>query len=219
MESNLKNKKQAFEIHAFEPSIHTFKILESNTKKLLQNIDSKNCTILDSINSEILETNDIKITLNNCGLGLQNETLTLYYDSIASGLSSLARRRLEHFNIDFSMSERVQIRSLDNYCAAFGITHIHLLKIDVEGFELNVLNGAREMFKRGAIDIVTFEFGGCNIDTRTYFQDFWYFFKEQKYQIYRILPNEKLYKIEQYKELYEQFVTTNYIALRQDFRI
>lgn len=204
---------KAFQIHAFEPSIHTFKILESNTENLLQN-PSKS-TKQDSITSKILESKRLQITLNNCALGLKDETLTLYYNEIASGLSSLAKRRLEHFNIDFSMSENVRVTSLESYCAARGITHINLLKIDVEGFELNVLNGARAMFEQGKIDIVTFEFGGCNIDTRTFFQDFWYFFKEQKMQIYRILPNEKLYKIEHYKELYEQFVTTNYIAVRE----
>lgn len=44
------------------------------------------------------------------------------------------------------------------------------------------------MFERGAIDRVTFEFGGCNIDTRTYFQDYWYFFKTFGFRVFRITP-------------------------------
>ncbi|MGX2983471.1 hypothetical protein [Helicobacter sp. 23-1045] len=71
------------------------------------------------------------------------------------------------------------------------------------------------MFAKNAIDIATFEFGWCNIDTRTFFQDFWYFFKEQKMQLYRILPNGALYKIHTYKEIYEQFTTTNFVAVRE----
>ena len=64
--------------------------------------------------------------------------------------------------------------------------------------------------------MVTFEFGGCNIDTRTYFQDFWYFFKDKNMLIYRILPHNRLYKILSYNEMYEQFTTTNYLATSND---
>lgn len=62
--------------------------------------------------------------------------------------------------------------TVDDYCRESHVEHIHLLKIDVEGHELDVLHGATEMFQRKAIDVVTFEFGGCNIDTHTFFQNF-----------------------------------------------
>ena len=152
------------------------------------------------------------ITLNNFGLGAENATATLHYDTKGSGLASLTKRRLEHFNIDFKQSEAVKIITLDEYCRTQNISRIHLLKMDVEGHELDILNGAKEMFAKKAIDIATFEFGGCNIDTRTFFQDFWYFFTAQKMQIYRILPNGNLHKIHAYKEIYEQFTTTNFVA-------
>jgi hypothetical protein len=62
-----------------------------------------------------------------------------------------------------------------------------------------------------ATNIFQFEFGGCNIDSRTYFQDFWYFFKENNFVIHRITPFG-LEKIERYRESDEFFSTTNYIA-------
>lgn len=139
----------------------------------------------------------------------------LYYNEKGSGLASLTKRRLEHFNIDFKESEEVKIISLDEYCKMRNIKHITLLKMDIEGHELDILRGATEMFANNAIDIVTFEFGGCNIDTRTFFQDFWYFFKEQKMQICRILPSGEMYKIPAYSELYEQFTTTNFVVLKE----
>jgi nucleoside-diphosphate-sugar epimerase len=38
-------------------------------------------------------------------------------------------------------------------------------------------------------DGVNFEFGGCNIDTRTHFHDFWYLLVElYKYKLYLITP-------------------------------
>ena len=38
----------------------------------------------------------------------------------------------------------MDIDTIDNYCAENSIDHIHLLKIDIEGHELDVLSGARE---------------------------------------------------------------------------
>lgn len=71
------------------------------------------------------------------------------------------------------------------------------------------------MFSQSAIDLVTFEFGGCNIDTRTYFQDFFYFFQDRKMRIARITPAGYLYELESYKEVFEQFRTTNFICYRR----
>jgi hypothetical protein len=84
--------------------------------------------------------------------------------------------------------------------------------MDVEGNELNILNGAKRMIENDSIDFIQFEFGGCNIDSRTFFQDFFYLLKE-RYRIYRILKNG-LYPIDSYSEKYEIFITTNYLAQR-----
>ena len=183
------------QIHCFEPSQHTFNILQNT------------------------HSNNPIVHLNNCGLGANEQTMTLYSDGPASGLASLTKRRLTHHNIDFSQSEQVRIITLDNYCANAHIPHIHLLKVDVEGHELDVFNGALGMFEDDKIDMVTFEFGGCNIDTRTYFQDFWYFFKTYNMNIYRILPNQRLYHITSYNESREQFDTTNYVAISTKYGI
>ena len=178
-----------FVIHSFEPSKFTFDRLQKN--------------------APVSE----KIKLNNLGLGKNIGEHVLYSDKEGSGLASLTKRKLDHFNIDFSESEKIQITSLDNYCLENSINHLHLLKIDVEGHELDVLNGASKMFATHSIDIVTFEFGGCNIDTRSFFQDFYYYFQDKKMQLFRITPSGYLFPIEKYKEQYEQFITTNFAAV------
>jgi len=66
------------------------------------------------------------------------------------------------------------------------------------------------MLHSGSIDFIQFEFGGCNIDSRTYFQDFYYLLKDN-YKIYRIVK-DGIYPINQYREMYEAFITTNYLA-------
>ena len=177
-------------VHCFEPSSWTFNLLKKNSP----------------------DENSIK--LNNIALGKEKGKMTLYYNEPGSGLASLTKRRLEHFNIDFDKSETVKVDTLDNYCFENAIDRIHLLKLDVEGHELDVLSGASDMFHKEAIDIVAFEFGGCNIDTHSFFQDFYYFFRNIKMNISRITPSGYLYPIDSYKEIFEQFRTTNFVCMK-----
>lgn len=73
--------------------------------------------------------------------------------------------------------------------------------MDVEGHELDVLAGANEMISSGSIEYITFEFGGANIDSRIFFQDYYYFFDHYGYTIYRILPRKGLKKLIHTKKL------------------
>lgn len=154
------------------------------------------------------------VRLNNTALAAKHGDAVLYFDQPGSGLASLTKRRLGHFGISHVGQEPVSVETLDSYCMANGIETIDLLKIDVEGHELDVLLGATAMFEKSAIAAVTFEFGGCNIDTRTFFQDYWYFFKEIGMKIYRVTPTGNIIRIESYAERDEQFVTTNFVAFR-----
>ena len=104
---------------------------------------------------------------------------------------------------------------MTTYCTGQGIDHIDWLKIDVEGHELDVLNGGTKMFSGSAIGMVTFEFGGCNIDTRTFLQDFFCFFRDHQMRIARITPAGYLHELHSYQEAYEQFRTTNFVCYRR----
>lgn len=181
-----------FSIHCFEPGSETFKKLIERKK-------------------------DVRVKLNNKGIDKVKGHMTLHYDTPGSGLASLTKRKLDHFGIEFNESETVQVETIDNYCKENKIKRINLLKIDIEGHELGALAGAKEMFANNAIDIVTFEFGGCNIDTRTFFQDFWYFFLDVDMKLFRITPSAYLSQIESYKEIDEQFRTSNFIAIKNGY--
>ena len=156
---------------------------------------------------------DDKVRLNNLALGDQCGQATLYYDRAGSELGSLTKRDLSHLGRSFDESETVEISTLDDYCAQNGIEKIHLLKIDVEGHELDVLRGAQRMLREGRVDLVAYEFG--NLDARVYFRDMFNFFAGHGMATYRILPAGRLYPIENYKHIYEQFTTTNYLSVKK----
>ena len=185
-------KIEDISIHCFEPGRETFKSLLSFSKTLNQR-------------------NGIKV--NNIALGRERGESTLYFDQVGSPLASLSKRKLDHYGIDFEKSEKVEIDTVDSYCRENAIDRINLLKIDVEGHELNALLGAERMFASKSIDVVSFEFGGTNIDTRTFFRDFWHFFAKVEMRIFRITPSGYLSPIEIYREIEEQFAPTNFIAI------
>ncbi len=177
-------------VHAFEPGRSAFGVLKDRFGELQG------------------------VRLNNFGLGSQNADVDLFADAQGSGLASLSRRRLDHFGINFNVSERISIRMLDDYCRQQEVEHIDLLKVDVEGHELEVFEGAGRMFHERRIAMTSFEFGGADIDSRTFFQDFWYFFRENGGGLlHRITPGGGLVPIPEYREGLEQFRTTNFLVI------
>ena len=137
----------------------------------------------------------------------------LYSNEHGSALGSLTKRRLDHFNIPFDKEEVVRsVRFEEYWHETLGKRPVDIVKLDVEGHELSVLNGFGDALKycKG----IQFEFGGCNIDTRTFFQDFWYFFQSAGYDIFRITPYGAE-RIGRYKEADEFFSTTNYVAINK----
>lgn len=149
------------------------------------------------------------VRLVRAAVGSSHGTATLWADTPGSGLASLTKRRLHHYGVEFDFSEDVDVLTLDEWCERNKVFPT-LIKIDVEGHELDVLKGALRMIKRSKV--VQFEFGGANIDTKTFFQDFWYFFKEVGFELRRIAPGG-LIEIRKYREIDEHFRVTNFIAV------
>jgi len=189
MALSILRREDKLTIYCFEPSKYTYNLLKQN---LIGNT---------------------QVILNNIGLGKEEGKFNLYYDKPGSGTASLTKRDLDFIGVEFKHYERVSIDTVDHYCKENNIDFIDLLKIDVEGHELDVLDGAVNMFRKKSIGKVSFEFGGCNIDTRTFFKDFFYYFQKHHYRLYRITPSGYFFPVDSYKETYEQFRTTNFLAI------
>jgi FkbM family methyltransferase len=178
-----------YQLYAFEPSAKTFEMLKTAVPP------------------------SASVHLINLGLGERKESAELFYDKAGSGLASVYPRDLAFRSIDFSTHEAINLTTLDSFCQENGIVKIDFLKLDVEGHELAVLKGGRKMFEMGSVQMVQFEFGGCNIDSRTFFKDYFNFFAKD-FILYRILSNG-LEKIDKYSENLEVFQSANYLAIKK----
>lgn len=160
-----------------------------------------------SLKTRVADMPDVRVV--NAALADKPGEMPLFSDAPGSGLGSLSQRRLDHMGIEMIARETVKVLTLDAVADDLGLDRIHFLKLDVEGFELQCLRGAERLIAERRVDYIQFEFGGTNIDTRTYFQDFWYLLKD--YSISRIL-RDGLVRVEQYLEIEEMFQTQNYLA-------
>jgi FkbM family methyltransferase len=180
--------RPAVEVHAFEPA------------------PAPRSDLVSSLGS------DGRVHIHAFGLGEKAGQRALF-TSEDSGLTSVYRRKLDHLGLEMRPSGEVEIDTIDAFAECQGIRRIDFLKLDVEGHELQVLAGAERMLKEGGIGAIQFEFGGTNIDSRTYFQDFYYRLAS-RYDLYRIL-SDGLRLIPRYDERQEVFTTTNYLALQK----
>lgn len=166
-----------------------------------------------SVNAEYLKKRFMKnpkVIVEEKAVALESGIGKLYADAEGSPIASLTRRRLDHFEIDFSHTEEISLVRFEDYWKTeLSSQGIDFLKLDIEGHELDALKGMGESLN--LTKLIQFEFGGCNIDTRTFFQDFWYFFTSRNFELYRITPFGPI-KISRYSEMDETFSTTNYLA-------
>lgn len=107
----------------------------------------------------------IQQLINNKGIELVNKALTetngfaTYNISEVSPTNSLLKRpssgfKYYPFKAEFSRSETVETISIDTFCELKNIKHIHLLKLDLQGGEINAIKGAKKILEKNSIDIV-----------------------------------------------------------------
>jgi FkbM family methyltransferase len=176
------------EVHAFEPSKANMSFLKERFKS------------------------DSKVNLVIAALADNSGSAVLFANHLGSVFGSLSKRDMSHRNINFDQEEVVPVIRFEDYWNQhLQRRHIDFVKLDIEGHELSALKGFGESISH--IDVVQFEFGSANIDTRTYFKEFWNFFRQHDFELARITPFG-LQKIRRYHENDEFFWTTNYVAYR-----
>lgn len=97
---------------------------------------------------------------NNFGLG-KEENLFYYYPRY----QSFYNRTTSCGVCDDSNKFLLHIKKGKDYIASRNIKQIDFLKIDTEGYELNVLQGFEDSLQN--VQIIQFEYGGCFLDNNT----------------------------------------------------
>ena len=177
------------QVYCFEPNEATFKALKSSHGA------KKNVRCL------------------SFGLSDQEESRVLYSNGETSSMASLYHRRSDNSNIAGDRIARIPLTTVDLFCKGEKVERIDFLKMDVEGHELKVLNGAKDMISSGRIRHIQFEFGDCNVYSRTFFRDFFELLKPH-YRVFRIL-HRGLWPIDEYDEALEILKVTNYLAIKE----
>lgn len=164
-------------VHSFEPTPQTFEKLKSITSLA----SKKNV----QLNQVAVSKNDGFINFN------------VYKEEFSSWNTS-AFRPLEKYGIDLKPEDSISVPSItiDTYCLKNKIDRIDLLKIDVEGAELDVLDGAKKMFQEQKINCCVFEFGQTIYDMGRSADDLKKFFKDVNYSVTNIVQNQILYPVD-----------------------
>lgn len=102
-----------------------------------------------------------QVTVHHTALGAQPGTLEL---QSVEGRSQIASAYgFDDPGDQAIVTETVPVTTLDAWAAEHGIGDVHLLKIDVEGAECDVIDGAADLLARGGAAYVQFEYGAQNL--------------------------------------------------------
>lgn len=180
----------AAQIYAFEPHPKTFLKLSENAK---------------SIDVHAVHT----------GLGGKKSILKLYDYAGNEGsthasldekvFSDMYQKEYESFDVN--------INTVDDFCKENNIEKIYFLKIDVEGLEFQVLQGAQKMLNEKRIQYIQFEFNSNNAYSKTNMNDFIQYLKG--YNLYRLLPDGWINISEEEYLLREIYAFQNIIAVKK----
>jgi len=148
----------------------------------------------------------------NCALG-SKAGIADFFSMAIHTLSSLVDPSALYGSLQLDSVQKVQVQTLDSIIAIENISDIDLLKIDVEGFELEVLKGAMKHISAKKIGAIQFEFGNAQITSRCFLIDFFEILLPG-YTIHRMLK-DGITPALSYHRRFEIFQTTNFLALRK----
>jgi len=123
-------------IHSFEPFLDSYKLFINLHKDNL-NVNLNKYALSNDVGSSILNINK-SVDTNSF---LESKKIGASSDKSCVSVSQIL----------------VETNTIDNYCSLNNIKEIDILKIDVQGSEIEVLKGALDMLKKGSIKLIYIE--------------------------------------------------------------
>ena len=161
-----------------------------------------------------------RVQLHQLAVGASEKTIKLYDfadDAVlkltqpTATLASTSKAVIEQFHHQKAKAYDVKQIALDDFLKKQKVASIDLLKIDVEGYELAVLQGAKQLIAKQMISLIQFEFNEMHVYHRVFFKDFIDLLPN--YTLYRLGPNGLL-PLPAYRPLtHEIFAFQNILAI------
>ena len=154
-----------------------------------------------------------RCTLINKGVGAKTETLTIHYNEERSEHASFSQ---EVKNVEYVVNSNtldIGVTSLDDFCKLNQIVEIDFIKIDTEGFEKEVFEGAQEIFKTVKPKFIQIEYNWHQLFRNTSLH---YFSKKlPNYEVYQ-LTYDGMSKVDPKHPLANIYIFSNFVFIRKD---
>jgi FkbM family methyltransferase len=177
------------QIHAFEPVPESRKALE------------------DSCAEPIAEK---RLIVNAVALSNSSGRASIHIPHATAGTSSLYPEQQTRY----SRVLEIETNTIDQYCAEGSIGHVHLIKIDTEGNDFRVIQGAERLLRSGRVDVIQFEYNHRWIDARCYLRDVFDLTEGTDYMVGKVCSKTVEIYVAWHPEL-ERFFETNYAIIHR----
>jgi FkbM family methyltransferase len=182
-------RSEGCEVHAFEPVPESRLALEKSFRS--------------QIESRAMRVSPI-------GLSNAVGSFPIYVPHFTAGTSTLH----PDSSIRYEQVLQVNTTTVDRYCQENSIDHIDLLKVDTEGHDLRVIEGAQQNLKSGRVGVLQFEYNHRWIYSRTYLRDVFELVRDTPYRIAKVCSNALEIYVEWHPEL-ERFFETNFALVHE----
>lgn len=153
-------------VHAFEPFTESFETLKKQTEKV-EGIE---------LHNKAVGSAEGELTLRENKFNAANSMLES--DESHTVIDDLTKTVNEH---------TVSVITLDEFASQNHIGHIDILKMDIQGYELEALKGATDLLARKAISLIYTEVLFMPIyKNQPFFHDIAQFLEKQGYYLYNI---------------------------------
>lgn len=110
-------------------------------------------------------------------------------------------------------TERVQLSTVDGFIRQRGIESVGMMKVDTEGFDLEVLKGAESSLACGAIELVQFEYNWRWLLNKASLRAVFALIEAKPYRLGKLVGEGIVFYDEWHFEL-DRFFENNYVLVR-----
>ena len=155
-------------------------------------------------------------TYSNIGVGKENEKLTFYSDNKLGGKASSSF--FKHYYLEDNSKYQVEVHRLDYIFDSLKWGKIDLLKLDIEGSEIEALEGAKKIFSKELVGITQIEYNPTWIKANKSLEDLFNFANQFNLDLFR-LSIKGLIPLSQYHHSLDDFNYQNIIMKKKDYNL